>query len=113
MTHATLIFSSEQTVVPKIVLQPMQSDPFVPQPVLGAALGEYECSVLCETGTLSQFGAHIEVLAPGSHSSLHHLHKTKDVIHYPNHDLISHKDGDARRYTHAGSHAFDTGAKHE
>ena len=25
----------------------------------------------------------------------------RDVIHYPDHDLITHKDGPARAYTHA------------
>ena len=39
--------------------------------------------------------------------------KTKDVIHYPDHNLISHKDGDARRYTHADGRPFDPGAKHD
>jgi uncharacterized cupin superfamily protein len=39
--------------------------------------------------------------------------KTKDVIHYPDHNLISHKDGDARRHTHADGRPFDSGAKHD
>jgi len=157
--------------MPKIVVPPLQTEPSAPHPVLGVALGEYEYSFLGEAGGLSQFGVHIEVLPPGSHSSLHHWHetedemiymlsgevvlveetetlmkagnvacwpaghpvghhlenrstakasyltigtrKTKDVIHYPDHNLISHKDGDARRHTHADGRPFDSGAKHD
>ena len=65
---------------------------------------------------------------PASHPVGHHLEsrstakasyltigtrKTKDVIHYPDHKLISHKDGDGRRYTHADGRPFDSGAKHD
>ena len=99
--------------MPKIVVPPLQTEPSAPHPVLGVALGEYEYSVLGEAGGLSQFGVHIEVLPLGPHSSLHHWHETEDVIHYPDHNLISHKDGDARRYTHANGRPFDPGAKHD
>lgn len=32
-----------------------------------------------------------------------------DIIHYPDHDLITHKDGTARRYTHADGRPYRTG----
>jgi uncharacterized cupin superfamily protein len=128
-------------------------------PVLGAGNGPYAYAVLGEPGGLTQFGAHIEMLPPGSRSAFRHWHETedemiymlsgqvvliedsettlipgdaacwpagsptghclenrsdaearyltigtrnpRDVIHYPDHDLIAHKDGKARRYTHA------------
>jgi uncharacterized cupin superfamily protein len=33
----------------------------------------------------------------------------RDVIHYPDHDLITHKDGKARRYTHANGTPYPQG----
>ncbi|MBI1218535.1 MAG: cupin domain-containing protein [Rhodobacteraceae bacterium] len=125
-------------------------------PVLGASLGPYRHVVLGDPGGLSQFGAHLEALPPGTRSSLRHWHeaedemvlmlsgdlmlieddetplgpgdaacwpagwavghclenrsaaeavylvlgtrKTRDVIHYPDHDLITVKDGAARSH---------------
>jgi uncharacterized cupin superfamily protein len=127
-------------------------------PVLGGGLGPYSHAVLGDTGGLTQFGVHIEVLPPGSRSSFRHWHEaedemimvlsgevvlvedtettlregdvaawpaghpvghqlvnrsqseahyltvgtrlTHDVIHYPDHDLVTHKDGAARAYFH-------------
>lgn len=34
---------------------------------------------------------------------------SQDVIHYPDHDLIAHKDGDARRYTHSDGKPRNSG----
>jgi uncharacterized cupin superfamily protein len=117
----------------------------------------YDYSIIGEAGGLTQFGVHIEVLRPGSKSSLRHWHETKDemiymlsgevvlieeaetrlckgnaacwpagaattqclenrsdadasyltigarnqldTIHYPDHNLITHKNGAARRYS--------------
>ena len=128
-------------------------------PVLGAGLGPFSYRILGDAGGLTQFGAHLETLPPGSRSSFRHWHETEDemvyilsgevvlieaaetpmrpgdvacwpaghpvghclenrsqtdatyltigtraptdVIHYPDHDLITHKDGPARRYTQA------------
>ena len=133
-------------------------------PVLGAELGRYRHAILGDPGGLSQFGAHLEALPPGSSSSLRHWHegedemilmltgavvlieevetalgpgdaacwpagrsighclqnrstaeaiyltlgtrKTRDVIHYPDHDLITVKDGAARTYLHGDGTAY-------
>ena len=145
--------------MPKIAMPPLTLEDGYLHPVLGAGTGSYSYAVLGEAGGLTQFGAHIEVLPPGSRSSFRHWHETedemiyvlsgqvilteesettlhpgdvacwpagtpvghclenrsaadaryltigtrnrRDVIHYPDHDLIAHKDGNARRYTHA------------
>ena len=34
---------------------------------------------------------------------------TRDTIHYPDHDLITHKDGTTRRYTHADGRPRNAG----
>ncbi|MEZ5796112.1 MAG: cupin domain-containing protein [Paracoccaceae bacterium] len=128
-------------------------------PMLGGGLGDYRHCVLGDAGGLSQFGAHLEELPPGSRSSFRHWHEAEDEailvlsghptliedgetrlkpgdmacwpagtaighqlhnrtdapavyltlgtrlardrIHYPDHDLITEKDGPARRYAHA------------
>ncbi len=125
-------------------------------PILGNEAGPYRYRLLSDPGGLSQFGAFIEELPPGSSSSERHWHETEDemiyvldghptliedtetelkpgdavcwpalsgvghkltnrtdqtvrylvigtrhdtdVIHYSDHDLITHKDGDTRRY---------------
>lgn len=145
--------------MPKIDLPAIVTDSGYRHPVLGGGLGAYACQLLSDPGGLTQFGAFIEVLPPGSRSSFRHWHATEDemiyllagelvliedsetllragdcaawpaghavghclenrsaadarylvigsrqrvdIIHYPDHDLITHKDGAARRYTHA------------
>ncbi len=125
-------------------------------PVLGGGLGAYEVQLISDRGGLTQFGAFIETLPPGSLSSFRHWHAAedemayvlsghptliedtetllspgtavawakgkgpghclanrsdapasylvigtrlpRDTIHYPDHGLITHKDGPARRY---------------
>jgi uncharacterized cupin superfamily protein len=127
-------------------------------PVLGGGPGPYSHQIIGNAGGLTQFGAHIEILPPGSRSSFRHWHETgdemvlvlegevvlveetetvlrageaacwpagrpvghclenrsdrdarclvvgirarNDIIHYPDHDLITVKDGEARRYLH-------------
>ncbi len=145
--------------MPKIQLPPISHEADTPHPVLGGGAGPYSVQLLSDPGGLSQFGAFIETLPPGSRSSFRHWHETEDemiyvlsgelvlvedhetplragdaaawpagqpighclanrsaapasylvigtrnrtdIIHYPDHDLVSHKDGAARRYTHA------------
>jgi uncharacterized cupin superfamily protein len=128
-------------------------------PVLGGGLGPYAYQLLSDPGGLSQFGAFIEELPPGSRSSFRHWHANEDemiyllsgaamliedaettlvpgdaaawpagtpiahylanrsnapvryliigtrhqtdIIHYPDHDLVTHKNGPARRYMRA------------
>lgn len=129
-----------------------------PHPILGAGLGPYAYQLISDPGQLTQFGAFIEHLPPGSRSGFRHWHQTEDEmvyvlegevvlveeaetvlhageaacwpagspvghflenrtgatvrylvvgtrnavdrVHYPDHDLITEKDGQARRYLH-------------
>lgn len=145
--------------MPKVTLAPLQQAEDAAHPILGGGLGAYAFQLLSDPGGLTQYGAFIEVLPPGSRSSFRHWHETEDemvyvlagevvliedvetplragdcaawpaglavghclenrsaaearylvigsrqrvdIIHYPDHDLITHKDGAARRYTHA------------
>ena len=145
--------------MPKVTLTPLQQAEDTAHPILGGGLGTYAFQLLSDPGGLTQFGAFIEVLPPGSRSGFRHWHETEDemvyvlagevvliedvetplhagdcaawpaglavghclenrsaaearylvigsrqrvdIIHYPDHDLITHKDGAARRYTHA------------
>jgi uncharacterized cupin superfamily protein len=143
--------------MPKTAIPELQTEVPKPHPVLEYLLGAYDYSIIGEAGGLTQFGVHIEVLRPGSKSSLRHWHETEDemiymlsgevvlieetetrlckgdaacwpagaatahclenrreadasyltsgtrnrldTIHYPDHILITHKDGAARRYS--------------
>lgn len=143
--------------MPKVTLAPPVHEPDPRHPVLGAGPGPYSHVVIGDPGGLTQFGAHLEILPPGSRSGFRHWHETEDemvyvlsgelvliedsetilrpgdaacwpaglaighclenrsggdasyltigtrnradTIHYPDHDLITHKDGPARRYT--------------
>ena len=125
-------------------------------PITGPGPGPYAYQLLSDPGGLTQFGAFVEELPPGSSSGHRHWHeaedemvyilsgtlvlvedtettlhpgdavcwpagqgtghrldnrsaaparylvigtrKDHDVIHYTDHDLITHKDGPARRY---------------
>jgi uncharacterized cupin superfamily protein len=145
--------------MPKVTLAPLQQAEDTAHPILGGGLGTYAFQLLSDPGGLTQFGAFIEVLPPGSRSGFRHWHETEDemvyvlagevvliedvetplhagdcaawpaglavghclenrstsearylvigtrnrsdTFHYPDHDLITHKDGSARRYTHA------------
>lgn len=137
-------------------------------PILGNGAGHYRFRLLSDPGGLTQFGAFIEELQPGSRSSERHWHETedemvyildgcptlvedvetelapgdavcwpagsgighclinrtdgpvrylvvgtrneKDVIHYVDHDLITHKDGPDRRYVRGDGTAVSPGA---
>ena len=145
--------------MPKVDFPAVAHQVGLAHPVLGSGLGGYACQQISDPGGLSQFGAFIEVLPPGSRSSFRHWHeaedemvyvlvgevvliednatilragdaacwpaglavghclenrsggearylvigtrKAQDVIHYPDGDLVAHKDGKARRYFHA------------
>jgi len=145
--------------MPKVTLAPLQAAENTPHPILGGGLGPYSYQLLSDPGGLTQYGAFIEELPPGSRSSFRHWHETEDEMvymlagsviliedvetplhpgdcaawpagqpighclenrgevparylvigtrnqtdrfHYPDHDLVTQKDGTARRYTHA------------
>lgn len=144
--------------MPRVALPDWQDEPDPQHPVLGGGNGPYRYRLLSDPGGLTQFGAFIEELPPGSGSSFRHWHEaedemivmlsghvtlvedsetplgpgdvaawpaghpvghrlenrsdaparylvigtrgTRDRIHYPDHDLITEKDGTARRYLH-------------
>jgi uncharacterized cupin superfamily protein len=145
--------------MPKVVLPEWADENTYVHPVTGAHPGPYRYQLLSDPGGLSQFGAFVEELPPGSASGHRHWHEAedemilmlsgevvlcedietplgagdvaawpaghplghclvnrsdaparylvigtrnlRDTIHYSDHDLITHKDGTARRYTHA------------
>ncbi|NBO21029.1 MAG: cupin domain-containing protein [Rhodobacteraceae bacterium] len=136
-------------------------------PILGAGPGPYAFQLLSDLGGLTQFGAFIEELPPGSSSGRRHWHEAEDEmilmlqghvvlveddetlmgpgdvaawpaghavghrldnrsdaparylvigtrlpadrIHYTDHDLITEKDGPARRYFHRDGRPYPTG----
>lgn len=142
--------------MPKVTLPPVVQGADTPHPVLGSGPGPYAYQILSDPGGLTQFGAFVEILPPGSRSGHRHWHETedemayilsgelvlveetetvlragdvacwpaghpvghridnrsdapatylvvgtrnqRDIIHYSDHDLITHKDGPARRY---------------
>lgn len=142
--------------MPKVALPPIVHDADTPHPVLGAGPGPYAYQLLSDPGGLTQFGAFVETLPPGSASGHRHWHECEDemiyilsgelvlvedaetvlragdaacwpagqavghrldnrsgapasylvidtrnqsdIIHYSDHDLITHKNGTARRY---------------
>jgi uncharacterized cupin superfamily protein len=155
--------------MPKVALAPVQQASDAAHPILGGGLGPYAYQLLSDPGGLTQYGAFIEVLPPGSRSSFRHWHETEDemvyvlsgevvliedsetvlragdcaawpaglpvghclenrsdaearylvigtrnrtdTFHYPDHDLITHKDGQSRRYTHADGRPRSSGDK--
>ena len=155
--------------MPKVTLAPLQQADDAAHPILGRGLGPYAYQLLSDPGGLTQYGAFIEVLPPGSRSGFRHWHETEDemvyilsgevvliedsdttllpgdcaawpaglavghclenrsgaearylvigtrkatdTFHYPDHDLITHKDGTARVHTHADGRPRSAGDK--
>lgn len=59
---------------------------------VGNPCGPYRAELLSDTGGLTQFGCFIEVLPPGSRSSLMHWHQNEDeLIHVLNGQVILHE----------------------
>ncbi len=150
-------------LMPKLAPQPVQEARDYRHPVLGGGLGDYAYQLLSDPGGITQIGAFIEILPPGSRSSFRHWHegedemvvmlegavvlvedqevplqagdvatwpaglpvghclhnrsvaearylvigsrRVQDVIHYPDHDLVTVKDGATRVYFHADGRA--------
>lgn len=144
--------------MPKLALPAFVREEDSPHPVLGGGLGPYSYQLLSDPGGLTQFGAFIEELPPGSTSGRRHWHEGedemilmlagevvlvedgectlraadaacwpaglavghrldnrsdaparylvigtrshRDTVHYTDHDLITEKEGTARRYLH-------------
>jgi uncharacterized cupin superfamily protein len=68
--------------MPKLTIPPLTHEPAAAHPVLGAVLDPYAHAVLGNPGGLTQFGVHLEVLPPGSRSSIRHWHETEDEMIY-------------------------------
>jgi uncharacterized cupin superfamily protein len=145
--------------MPRVAIPAFTEEPDPRHPVLGGGTGPYAHAVLGDAAGLTQFGAHLERLPPGSRSAFRHWHEgedelvyvlagevwlveedetllragdaaawpaglavghclenrsgadalyltvgtraARDVIHYPDHDLVTERDGAARAYRHA------------
>lgn len=68
--------------MPKVTLAPLQLAEDIPHKVLGGGLGPYSYQLLSDPGGLTQYGAFIEVLPPGSRSGFRHWHETEDEMIY-------------------------------
>ena len=157
--------------MPKVTLPPVQAAEDAAHPILGGGLGPYSYQLLSDPGGLTQSGAFIGILPPGSSTSFRRWHASEDemvyilsgevvliedseipmvagdcaawpagmamghclenrsgtearylvigtrnrtdIIHYPDHDLTTHKDGKARRYTHADGAPRNAGDKND
>lgn len=66
--------------MPRVIPPALTREPSPTHPVLGAGCGPYGHAIIGEAGGLTQFGAHLEVLAPGSSSSFRHWHETEDEM---------------------------------
>jgi uncharacterized cupin superfamily protein len=157
--------------MPAIVISAPVRAEDAPHPVLGGGLGPYAYQLISDPGQLTQFGAFVEHLPPGSRSGFRHWHQAEDEmvyvltgqvvlveetetvlnpgdaacwpagnpvghslhnrstgpasylvvgtrtrtdrIHYPDHDLITEKDGTARRYLHADGRPRDAKGANE
>ena len=68
--------------MPKVALPPVQAAEDAAHPILGGGLGPYAYQLLSDPGGLTQYGAFIEILPPGSRSSFRHWHETEDEMVY-------------------------------
>ncbi|MFN3971223.1 MAG: cupin domain-containing protein [Gemmobacter sp.] len=142
--------------MPRVTLPPWTDAPDPVHPILGPGCGPYRFRLMSDPGGLTQFGAFVEELPPGSRSGHRHWHAAEDEmvmviegavvlvedtettltagdvaawpaghptghrldnrsdhparylvigtrahqdrVHYTDHDLITEKDGTARRY---------------
>ncbi|HMO71874.1 MAG TPA: cupin domain-containing protein [Paracoccaceae bacterium] len=66
--------------MPKVTRSPWADDPDPVHPVIGRGCGPYRFRLLSDPGGLTQFGAFIEELPPGSRSGHRHWHETEDEM---------------------------------
>jgi uncharacterized cupin superfamily protein len=66
--------------MPKVALPPWADKADPVHPVLGSGLGPYRALFISDPGGLTQFGAFIEELPPGSRSGFRHWHETEDEM---------------------------------
>lgn len=65
--------------MPKVALPPFVTEDYA-HPITGGGLGPYRYQLLSDPGGLTQFGAFVEELPPGSYSGQRHWHETEDEM---------------------------------
>lgn len=71
----------------------------------GNPCGPYQALLFSDTGGLTQFGAFVEILPPGSRSSIKHWHATEDeMIYVLEGDVLLH-EGDSQTLMQPGDAA--------
>ncbi|MCG6884642.1 MAG: cupin domain-containing protein [Silicimonas sp.] len=71
----------------------------------GSPCGPYEDLLFSDSGGLTQFGALVEILPPGSSSSVKHWHKTEDEMIYVLEGAVTLHEGDSVTVMHPGEAA--------
>jgi uncharacterized cupin superfamily protein len=66
--------------MPRVALPPWTDKPDPVHPILGSGCGPYRYRLLSDPGGLTQFGAFLEELPPGSRSGHRHWHETEDEM---------------------------------
>ncbi len=66
--------------MPKVALPPWADEPDPVHPILGSGCGPYRTRLMSDPGGLTQFGAFLEELPPGSRSGRRHWHETQDEM---------------------------------
>ncbi len=81
-------------------------DGFVKDEIPSARAAEPDCTLeISEAGGLTQFGAFIEILRPGSRSSIKHWHSAEDEMVYVLEGEITVIEGSEERLLRAGDAA--------
>ena len=70
-------------------------------------LGTYEALLFSDSGGLTQFGAFVETLYPGAHSSELHWHEKEDEFVYILSGMVTLVEGDENGITETEMHAGD------
>lgn len=66
--------------MPKVTLPDWQDEAGYVHPVIGDHPGPYRYQLMSDPGALTQFGAFVEELPPGSSSGHRHWHETEDEM---------------------------------
>jgi uncharacterized cupin superfamily protein len=66
--------------MPKVTLPPWVDEPAHVHPVIGQHPGPYRYQLMSDPGGLTQFGAFLEELPPGSRSGHRHWHEAEDEM---------------------------------
>ncbi len=72
---------------------------------VGNPCGPYNAQLFSDAGGLTQFGAFVEILPPGSSSSIKHWHTSEDEMIYVLEGEVTLHEGDASTVLHPGDAA--------